>query len=275
MQVNTPDLTLIAARTERDALAGRTDVLDKVGVLRTLPDNMHVTTDMVAEYYEVDRETILTVVKRNRDEVDDDGYRVVTKSVFEETFKLNVSSSANRVALFPRRVVLRVGMLLRDSDIAKRVRTYLLDVEQASRDLSEDEIVLRAMQIQTRKVELLTAKVAELTPKADLADTYLIAEGGARLVREAAKLLGMKEKDLRRFLLDEKLIFAKHAPCGVIQYDHYAQYDHHFKATEHIVNHTHGTCTHYTLHILPRGIELARKRLNETRQARNGQAIAS
>ncbi|MBF6411006.1 GIY-YIG nuclease family protein [Nocardia farcinica] len=34
------DLTLAGARAERDALANRTDVLDKVGVLRTLPDDM-------------------------------------------------------------------------------------------------------------------------------------------------------------------------------------------------------------------------------------------
>lgn len=34
------DLTLTSARADRDALADRTDVLDKVGVLRTLPDSL-------------------------------------------------------------------------------------------------------------------------------------------------------------------------------------------------------------------------------------------
>ncbi|MCZ9326515.1 hypothetical protein [Nocardia farcinica] len=52
------------------------------GLLRTLPDDMHVTTEMVAEFYEVGRETVLTVVKRNRDEFEADGYRVVTRSAF-------------------------------------------------------------------------------------------------------------------------------------------------------------------------------------------------
>ncbi|NEW33794.1 hypothetical protein GV791_14645 [Nocardia cyriacigeorgica] len=127
------DLTVAAARSQRDGFASRVDVLDKVGALRTLPDDMHVTTDMVAEFYEVDRETILTVVKRNRDEIEGDGYRVVTKGVFEETFKLNVSSRSARVALFPRRAVLRVGMLLRDSVVARKVRDYLLDSEQTVR----------------------------------------------------------------------------------------------------------------------------------------------
>lgn len=105
------------------------------------------------------------------------------------------------------------------------------------------------------------ARVAELEPKADLADTFLIAEGGARLVREVAKLLRMREGELRRFLLDERLVFAKHAPCGDVQYDFRAGHAHHFVVNETVVNHDFGTCTHYTLRVLPRGIELIRKRL--------------
>lgn len=116
--------------------------------------------------------------------------------------------------------------------------------------------VLEAQAMLTTKDE----RIAELEPKADLADTYLTAQGGARLVREAAKLLGMKERELRRFLLDEKLVFVKHAACGDVQYDHYAQFAHHFKATEHVVRHTWGNCSHYTLTILPRGMELIAKR---------------
>lgn len=139
-----------------------------------------------------------------------------------------------------------------------RTGSYNAPVKPA---LTDDEIVHRALQIQTRKIEALTERVAELAPKADLADNYLTAQGGARLVREVAKPLGMKERDLRRFLLDEKLTFTKHAPCGDVQYDHYAQFAHHFQARETVVNHTWGTCSHYTLYILPRGVELIRKRM--------------
>lgn len=38
--------------------------------------------------------------------------------------------AATRLTLYTRRTVLNVAMLLRDSDIARCVRTYLLDVEQ-------------------------------------------------------------------------------------------------------------------------------------------------
>ncbi|MCW2900028.1 MAG: putative phage-encoded protein [Streptosporangiaceae bacterium] len=109
--------------------------------------------------------------------------------------------------------------------------------------------------------EIAEAKIAELEPKADLADTYLIAEGGTRKVREAAKLLRMRERDLRRFLIDEKLLFVRHARCGDAQYDFYAEFAHHFIAKETVVNHTFGTCSHYTIYITPRGIDLIRRRM--------------
>ena len=129
------DLTLPAARADRDRLADRTGVLDKVGVLQMLPDDMPVATDAVAGFYQVDRETILTAVKRNRDELEDDGFRVIPRS--EVTSMLNVTPddvtmprNAPTMSLFPRRAVLRIGMLLRDSPVARKVRDYLLDAER-------------------------------------------------------------------------------------------------------------------------------------------------
>ncbi|MEE2058934.1 hypothetical protein [Rhodococcus artemisiae] len=149
------DLTAPAAREQRDSLASRTDVLDKVGIIASLPGDMHCTTDMVATFFEVDRETVLTVVKRNRDELDNDGYRVITRGAFEETFNMNVPSSASRIALFPRRAVLRVGMLLRDSQIARRVRDYLLDTERPAQieTLTPLEYALRLVDAEKRVLE--------------------------------------------------------------------------------------------------------------------------
>ncbi|MGB3602759.1 MAG: phage antirepressor KilAC domain-containing protein [Gordonia sp. (in: high G+C Gram-positive bacteria)] len=127
------DLTLPAARTERDQLAGRTDVLDKVGVLRTLPDDMNALTPMVAEFYGVGLEAVKSAVKDNREELEEDGYRVVIRSEFERFYEdlSNLDPRARQIALFPRRAILRIGMLLRDSDVARRVRDMLLDVERA------------------------------------------------------------------------------------------------------------------------------------------------
>ncbi|TDO18181.1 hypothetical protein EV580_1365 [Mycobacterium sp. BK086] len=156
------DLTLPDARAERDALAGRTDVLDKVGVLRCLPDDMHATTEMVAEFYETSVEAIRQAVKRNRDELDDDGYQVLGRLEVSDKLsltpdELGMPRNAGSIGLYPRRAVLRLGMVLRDSPVARQTRDYLLDAEQVSpvRELTEDEKLFEAFQILRTRTERL------------------------------------------------------------------------------------------------------------------------
>jgi hypothetical protein len=149
------DLTLSNARADRDGLVDRTHVLDKVGVLRMLPDDMHVTTDMIAEFYEVPVETIRSIVGRNREEFDSDGVQVMSRAEFDESFKLQRSSRASSFMLYPRRAVLRTGMLLRDSEVARRVRDMLLDVEGSQQE-AEDALIHRALTVSARRIAELT-----------------------------------------------------------------------------------------------------------------------
>ncbi|AVP42346.1 hypothetical protein SEA_PIPER2020_46 [Mycobacterium phage Piper2020] len=194
------DLTDSAARAKRDALAGRTDVLDKVGVLRCLPDDMHATTTEAATFYEVDVELVRYHLKANRDEFDSDGYRVVNRAEFEREFGSlsNLDPRARSVGLFPRRAVLRLGMLLRDSAVARRVRDYLLDTEQTSptRQLPQNfAAALRELADEVEAHELTRTerdqalnRVAELAPKAEVAERILDADGDLS-VRDAAQSL--------------------------------------------------------------------------------------
>lgn len=211
------DLTLATARADRDALSGRVDVLDKVKVLRTLPDDLHVTTESVAEFYEVDREAIATLVKRNRDEFEDDGYAVMVRSVFEERFKVNLSTQSARVALFPRRAVLRVGMLLRESAVARRVRDYLLEVESATTapTLSGPELLAHAV-IEAQKmlaekdsrIAELTEKVAEDAPKVNYVELY-VADTDLLKLRVVAANNDVPEQWLRDLLVERGWIYVE------------------------------------------------------------------
>lgn len=220
------DLTLPDARTERDRLADRTDVLDRIGTLRTLPDDMHVMTQQVADFYEVDREAVTTLVKRNREEFEDDGYRVLTRGTFKEKFTMNLSSQTARVALFPRRAVLRVGMLLRDSIVARRVRDMLLDVEHLDAavtpalPMSDDELVLHALQIQQRKIRVLTEKITTDAPKVQAYEAWMESDGTYSM-NAAAKVIGWGRNVMMRQL---RLL-------GVLQGNNlpYQRYEHHFK----------------------------------------------
>ncbi|MBF6373898.1 phage antirepressor KilAC domain-containing protein [Nocardia farcinica] len=180
---------------------------------------MHVTTEMVAEFYGVDADLVRYHVKTNREELDSDGYRVVIRSRFESEFGSlsNLDPKVRQIALFPRRAVLRVGMLLRDSAVARRVRDYLLDAETESRpaELSEDEIVMRALEIQQGKIRALTAenralteKVAEDAPKVNYVELY-VADSDLLKFRTVAAANDVGEDWMRDLLVAKGWIYVE------------------------------------------------------------------
>jgi hypothetical protein len=132
---------LLESKTLRDGVLERTDVLDRVKALSLLPDGMHVTTAMVATYFEVAETVINNLLSRHRQELESNGLRVLRGSDLREFQKLNVSSSSeggypqrrSSLAIWSRRAVLNVAMLLRDSEVARQVRVYLLDIEYLAR----------------------------------------------------------------------------------------------------------------------------------------------
>lgn len=138
------EVALLESRAMRDSVKGHVEVLDKVKALRLLPDSMHVSTDGVAEYFEVSTEVIKKVTQRHREELTENGMQVLRGSDLGEYQRDNMSLSSeggvsypqrrSSLTLFTRRAVLNVAMLLRDSDIARRVRTYLLDAEEGWRE---------------------------------------------------------------------------------------------------------------------------------------------
>lgn len=125
---------LLESKTLRDSVLERTDVLDRVKALSLLPDGMHVTTAMVAAYFEVTVKTLDSVVEDHREELKASGYQVLTGTQLA-LFKgaSGIQSRSRALALFSRRTVLNVAMLLRDSEVARQVRVYLLDMEYLAR----------------------------------------------------------------------------------------------------------------------------------------------
>ncbi|MFD5316532.1 restriction endonuclease [Streptomyces sp. NPDC127098] len=158
---HTHESDLLDSRQLRSRVIDRVDALDKVKTLRTLPDGLHVTTRMVAAYYEVDTKIVEKVVERHRAELEANGMRVLRGAELREflTDRMSVRTPGRGITLYPRRAVLNVGMLLRDSVIARQVRSYLLDTE-AEACLSAaaepvDNFPLRALHELERHVQRL------------------------------------------------------------------------------------------------------------------------
>ena len=114
-----------------------------------LGDTDFATMEMVAKYYDVPIETIKSTINYNREEIEANGYRVYTKdnllslkfnlktkrggfNVLDNQNNVIASGSNNGMALFSKRAILNIGMLLRDSDVAKEIRSRLLDIAHDS-----------------------------------------------------------------------------------------------------------------------------------------------
>ncbi|MER5463315.1 restriction endonuclease [Streptomyces sp. NPDC002668] len=136
------EAVLLESRSLREGVVARTEVLERVKALSLLPDGIHVTTAMVAAYFEVGVEAVKSLVKDHRDELRANGYRLLTGAELRSFKDLSqIQSRTPSLAIFSRRAVLNVAMLLRDSEVARQVRTYLLDMEYMARTAPVDNSV--------------------------------------------------------------------------------------------------------------------------------------
>lgn len=171
----------------RNKLKNRTEVLDKVKELLTLPELEYATMQQVADYYEVDRDTIKKLYQRSKDELKESGTismkgKDVINDIYGDEFDVNSLNSNDSKdgttcpvlkfkkvkggikvddikinyaynVLFNRRSILLIGMLLRDSKVAKEVRNQLLNLTEGV----SDEIKLKEI----NKEKELVSKITE------------------------------------------------------------------------------------------------------------------
>ncbi|GAA5005778.1 hypothetical protein [Kitasatospora paranensis] len=185
------ETALLESRTLRRSMCERVDVLDKVKALVLLPDGLHVTTRMVADYFEVGERAINAVIHRHRAELDSNGLTVVHRSAKDQvTQGCNVQLSPNggrSLALWPRRAVLNVAMLLRDSEVARNVRRHLLDVEERASAGRLDHAALLA-DAERRVLDGEVGRRLGACERMVLADRALVRAMSARLCEAAHDL---------------------------------------------------------------------------------------
>lgn len=151
----------------REQTMARVEVLDKVKQLFLIPELECMTAKQVADYFEVPLSTVNDQFQHNRDEFESDGTDFKPLSSFKNLIygKTVTQKPSNKrgsltlafidgteitipncgIKCFPKRAILRMGMLLRDSIVAKEVRTQLLNTferatdEQRTTDIDEEK----------------------------------------------------------------------------------------------------------------------------------------
>lgn len=125
------EAVMLESRTMRGGLADRVEVLDKVKALLLLPDGLHITARMVADYFEVGEKAVNSLVQRHRAELTEHGYTVVRGADLQGFLNFNLklrNVPGAGLGIYPRRAVLCIAMLLRGSAVARAVRRELLEL---------------------------------------------------------------------------------------------------------------------------------------------------
>ena len=154
------------------------DFLDKFKIIPYLTDDMVVSILQVANYYDVSKKTIETIILRNRDEFEDDGL-VVLKGEELKLFAKNIcnlqiegdktydsdgiSSKTRSLTILPKRSLLRVGMILTNNFMATKIRNYLLNIEEKTEINRKSWSIQREVGIIERK--RLTSAISKYIPE--------------------------------------------------------------------------------------------------------------
>lgn len=155
---NQDESPLCNDRTLRDKCVNHYEVLEKVKQLLLLPGTDMMSIDQVADYYEVSSQRVKDLYTQNKEEIDEDGTQVLPRDYYNGglikktsvekkqtsvtyTFEDGQTVTINNRGLkvFSRRSVLRIGMLLQQSNVAKEIRTQLLNIEEKTS--SETKII--------------------------------------------------------------------------------------------------------------------------------------
>ncbi|MFD6508745.1 hypothetical protein [Bacillus sp. NPDC060175] len=208
---------IIDARTKRDELADRIDILEKVKAVVLLPNIEMVTVGQIADFYETDPATIRKVYSRHREEIQSDGYILTTgKKLLCDTLShrtYTIEKGAYNVefadgtamkipnstmGLFSIRAVLRFGMLLQDSKIAVAVRDQLLNI----RDNADDHTRTKAIDAELIELREKAAKYDALIGDmpAEVIDSY------ETIIQYANEKRAAAEQKIKRYVEDDSLI---------------------------------------------------------------------
>lgn len=229
---------LIENKEAREMLLDKIEILDTAKELVLLPDTQLATTRMVAEWFEVTSDVIRDNIRRNREELEENGltklsYKEIKELVNSEKFS-QLKISRQGAVIFSRRTILNMAMMLRDSVIAKRVRTALLDQQETmtteqkvagideERELlmnilmaegqTEQAIAVSNLNIYHKRHKAeLNKRINEMKPKEESFDTF-ISTDGYQSMNDIAKSIGYGRNKLYQFLRDNKVLMKNNTP---------------------------------------------------------------
>ena len=155
-------------------------VLENVKKILTFGNTEFITTQMVADYFEVEKKTIEKLIERNKEELEENGLKVFKGKEVKDLVsdKMSVTNfrgyfiiddqkfANNKNILISKRVLLNIGMLLRDSEVAKELRRRILDIVH---DAEQGKGSIETIENEINEEEKLTTELSKAILKGDMA----------------------------------------------------------------------------------------------------------
>ncbi|MTI84271.1 MAG: hypothetical protein FH756_10270 [Firmicutes bacterium] len=129
---------LIEDRSLRERYSDMAEALDAVKELPALKGDV-VTINQLAEYYEVSKPTVNRIINENKDELSAAGLEILEGEAlkrFKEAQRSGGNKKAfhkiNSLTVLKREAVLRLGMMLSESEVARELRLQLVNGKEVA-----------------------------------------------------------------------------------------------------------------------------------------------
>lgn len=142
-QNNVKEIAYTESQTLRNEAVTSTNVdfLDKIKAVEYLTEDMILSVEQIANYYEVSKKSVETIIQRNRDEFEEDGMKVLVGEELKEFKRIintpsiegaSIGSRINSFTILTKRSLLRVGLIMTNCAMASKIRNYLLNLEEVA-----------------------------------------------------------------------------------------------------------------------------------------------
>lgn len=227
-------LNLVESKGDRNivmskASEGSVNLVDLLKKYGKVVDYM--TSDMVAQFYTVDIDTLQRMATRNKEELSEYGYRTYKKSEILNGQFVHLENIPNRgLRLYPIKATMIIGMMLTESEVAKKLRKDIIDIlfndnrkiELTKKEqlqltiLNGDELericALREYEgvVVEKATKPLIEKIEKDKPKVTFANRVLKSNDNV-LVRQVAKMASDEG-----FVIGERKLYKKLREWGYI-----------------------------------------------------------
>lgn len=198
---------LMTSKELRDkVITNNENVLDKIKVVPLLPSTLCLGIIQAANYYNVDKEAIKNIIRKNREELENDGLRVIfgeeltklknLKAIDSNTSELYIGTKNRSYTILTKRALLRMGMLLRKSDVATTLRAYLLNIEENA-SLFQKQEAIDKIEINNKSIIVNNSKIID-TKKLELQELQILVK---REELESKQELIQSKKLLKKLIM--------------------------------------------------------------------------